>query len=73
MTETHLDYIQIDHKNKIEELSSENHVILVSNLLKLLSLGGDDIGGEINKFFQSILPESKETDILKLMIQGNLK
>ena len=67
MTETHLDYIQIDHKNKIEELSSENHVILVSNLLKLLSLGDDNIGGEINKFFQSILPESKETDILKLI------
>ena len=51
MTETQLDYIQIDHKNKIEELSSENHVILVSNLLKLLSLGDDNIGGEINKFF----------------------
>ena len=68
MAETHLDYIQIDHKNKIEELSSENHIILVSNLLKLLSLGDDNIGGEINKFFQLILPESKETDILKLII-----
>ena len=68
MAETHLDYIQIDHKNKIEELSTENHIILVSNLLKLLSLGDDNVGGEINRVFQAILPESKETDILKLII-----
>ena len=27
--ETELDYIQIDHKNKIEELSSDDHIFLV--------------------------------------------
>ena len=67
--ETHLDYIQIDHKNKIEELSSNDHILLVSELLKTLSISMNDenIGGEINIFFQTILPESKEIDPLKLI------
>lgn len=66
--ESHLDYIQIDHKNKIEELSTDEHIIVVSNLLKSFSLMEDNIGGEINRVFQGILPESKETDPLKLII-----
>lgn len=67
--ETELDYIQIDQKNKIEELTNDNHIILVSRLLKILNSNDDDnLGGEINKVFQSILPESKENDLLKLNI-----
>ena len=71
--EMHLDYIQIDHKNKIEELSSDSHIILVSNLLKYLSKVNDNVGGEINRVFQSILPETKETEPLKLMMSVSLK
>ena len=71
--ESHLDYIQIDHKNKIEELSTDEHIIVVSNLLKSFSLMEDNIGGEINKVFQSILPESKETDPFKLIISISAK
>ena len=71
--EMHLDYIQIDHKNKIEELSSDAHIILVSNLLKYLSKVNDNVGGEINRVFQSILPETKETEPLKLMMSVSLK
>ena len=67
--ETELDYIQIDQKNKIEELTNDNHIILVSRLLKILNSNDDDnLGGEINKVFQSILPESKENDLFKLNI-----
>ena len=71
--ESHLEYIQIDHKNKVEELSSEDHIILVSNLLKSLNKIEDNIGGEINKVFQNILQETKETDPLKLMINLSSK
>ena len=71
--ETELDYIHIDHKNKIEELSNDNHILLVSKLLKKLSLNDNNIGGEINKVFQGILPESKETDPLKLIISISTK
>ena len=65
--EFHLEYIQIDHKNKVEELSSEDHIILVSNLLKSLNKNEDNIGGDINKVFQNIIQETKETDPLKLL------
>ena len=73
--ETHLDYIQIDHKNKIEELSRDDHIILVSELLKNLSISMNDeiIGGEINRVFINILPESKEIDPLKLIISISSK
>ena len=71
--ETELDYIQIDHKNKIEELSSDDHIFLVSKLLKKLNVNNDNIGGELNKIFQGILPESKEVDILKLIISISMK
>ena len=71
--ETELDYIQIDHKNKIEELSPDDHIFLVSKLLKKLSKNDINIGGDINKVFQSILPESKETDPLKLILSISSK
>ena len=71
--ETELDYIQIDHKNKIEELSPDDHILLVSQLLKKLSKNDNNMGGEINKVFQNILPESKDTDPLKLIISISAK
>jgi hypothetical protein len=62
-----LEYIRISHKNLIEELSSEEHIKEVYNALKNLSLTEEDVGGEINKFFQLFLQENKEADILKLL------
>lgn len=62
-----LEYIRISHKNLIEELSSEEHIKEVSNVLKNLSLVEEDVGGEINKLFQTFLQDNKETDILKLL------
>ena len=63
-----LEYIQINHKNKIEELSSENHITESMNLLNSLTLAEENIGGEINKFFLHVLPENKEGDALKVII-----
>ena len=71
--ETELDYIQIDHKNKIEELSSDDHIFLVSKLLKKLNVNNDNIEVELNRVFQGILPEGKETNILKLIISISMK
>ena len=60
-------YIQINHKNKIEELSFESHVSEATNLINLLKFYEEDIGGEINKFFTSVLPENKEADPFKVI------
>ena len=38
------------------------------NLTNSLQLGEQNIGFEINKFFQYILPENKEGDLLKVNI-----
>ena len=62
-----LEYIQINHKNKIEELSFESHVDGAGNLLNLLRFCEEDIGGDINKFFLNILPENKEADPFKVI------
>lgn len=62
-----LEYIQINHKNKIEELSFESHVNGAGNLLNLLRFCEEDIGGDINKFFLNILPENKEADPFKVI------
>ena len=62
-----LEYIQINHKNKIEELSQESHITESMNLLNSLTLAEENIGGEINKFFQNILPENKEGETLKVL------
>ena len=68
-----LEYIKIDHKNKIEELPEEKHYNEAGELLKRFPLMEDNIGGEINKLFQGILPESKEPDILKLITAISVK
>ena len=68
-----LEYIKIDHKNKIEELSEDIHILEAGDLLKRFRLIEDKIGGEINKLFEAILPESKETDVLKLMTAISVK
>ena len=62
-----LEYIQINHKNKIEELSGESHIKESMNLVNSLTLAEENIGAEINKFFQNILPENKEGETLKVL------
>ena len=62
-----LEYIEINHKNKIEELSAERHITESSNLLNSLTLAEENIGGEINRFFLNILPENKEGEKLKVL------
>ena len=63
-----LEYIQINHKNKIVELSSEMHIFEASSFLNTLTPIEENLGGEINNFFLSVLPENKEGDILKVLI-----
>ena len=64
--DTPLDYIKINQKNIIEELTQDDYILITSNLLKTFSIIEDNIGSDINKFFNILLPESKETDQLKL-------
>ena len=61
-----LQYIKINHKNKIEELVETEYYNELMNLANCLQSGEHDLGGEINKFFQYILPENKEGDVLKV-------
>ena len=61
-----LNYIKIDQKNYIEELSSKEYIALTSSLLKSFSMLEDHIGSEINTFFNLLLPESKENDTFKI-------
>ena len=63
-----LEYIQINRKNKIEELSSDIHITESMNLLNSLTLAEENIGGEINQFFLNVLPENKEGEKLKVLI-----
>ena len=60
-----LDYIKINQKNIIEELTSKDYIAVTSNLLKSFSMIEDHIGAEINKFFNILLPESKNNDQLQ--------
>ena len=62
-----LEYIKIDHKNKIVELSCENHIIEANSFLNSLAFAEENIGGEINKFFLNVLPENKEGEALKVI------
>ena len=64
--DTPLDYIKINQNNIIEELTQDDYILITSNLLKTFSIIEDNIGSDINKFFNILLPESKETDQLKL-------
>ena len=61
-----LNYIKIDQKNYIEELSSKEYIAVTSSLLKSFSMLEDHIGSEINTFFNLLLPESKENDTFKI-------
>ena len=61
-----LDYIKINQKNIIEELTSKEYIAVTSNLLKSFSMIEDHIGAEINTFFNILLPESKCNDQFKI-------
>ena len=65
---TRLQYIKINKKNKIEELEETEYYNEIMNLTNSLEIGEQNIGFEINKFFQYILPENKEGDLLKVNI-----
>ena len=62
-----LEYIQIDHKNKIVELPSEMHITEASFFLNSLTPFEENIGREINNFFLNVLPENKEGEVLKVI------
>ena len=62
-----LEYIQIDHKNKIVELPSEMHITEASFFLNSLTPVEENIGREINNFFLNVLPENKEGEVLKVI------
>ena len=64
--DSQLDYIKINQKNIIEELTESDYISITANLLKTFSIIEDNIGSEINKFFNILTPESKESDQLKL-------
>ena len=65
---TKLQYIKINHKNKLEELKENDYYNELMNLANSVQMGEQNIGFEINKFFQYILPENKEGDLLKVNI-----
>jgi len=65
----YLNYIKINSKNKIEEISPDEQfqqVVLYSNTL--ISESEDNIGKEMNKFFDWVLEENKEGEQLKVCI-----
>ena len=68
LTNTKLKYIKINHKNKIDILEELEYYNELMNLANTLQSGEQNIGVEINKFFQYILPENKEGDLLKVNI-----
>ena len=51
---TNLPYIKIDHKNKIEELKETDYYNEIMTFTNSLQQGEQNIGFEINKFFQYI-------------------
>ena len=68
LTNTKLKYIKINHKNKIDILEDIEYYNDLMTLANTLQSGEEIIGVEINKFFQYILPENKEGDLLKVNI-----
>ena len=71
--ETTLEYIRISHKNNIEELSSDEHIREVSNIINTLSLAKGGVCEEINKYYQTVIPGYKEPDLFKLILSISLK
>ena len=63
-----LQYIKINKKNKIEVFEEMDYHNEIKNLINTMECGEQNIGDEINKFFQYILPENKEGDLLKVNI-----
>ena len=62
-----LEFIQINHKNKIVELPDHMHIMQASSFLIGLTQFEGNLGGEINNFFLSVLPENKEGEIFKVI------
>ena len=62
-----LNYIKIDNTNKIAELEDEMQSQILMDLVNsaITNDKDDNVGQELNKFFIKILPENKESDILK--------
>ena len=67
LSQNDLEFIQINHKNKIVELPDNMHIMQASTFLISLTPFEDNLGGEINNFFLSVLPENKEVEILKVI------
>ena len=68
-----LQYIKINHKNKFEDLDEAEYYKELMNLANSMHFGEQNLGIEINKFFQYILPENKEGDLLKVNIAISYK
>ena len=67
--EDSLNYILINHKNTIEEVDEDTQSKQLVEFANSLAIhDGEDIGKGINKFFNQILPENKEEDVLKINI-----
>ena len=65
----YLNYIKINRSNKIEEVSSEEHIQQLLTFSNALTLENENnIGQEMNKFFNFILNENKEGEPLKVNI-----
>ena len=59
--------ITINHKNAIDLMDDYSRTNETLFLLKTLTVvGQDNIGKEINKFFDRILPENNSSDIFKI-------
>ena len=65
---TKLKYIKINKKNKIEVFEEMEYNNEKKNSINTMEFGEQNMGIEINKFFQYILPENKEGDLLKVNI-----
>ena len=65
----YLNFLKINHKNKIEEVNSEEHIQQLITFSKTLTVENENnIGQEMNKFFNLILNENKEGEALKVNI-----
>ena len=64
---TCLEYIKINDKKNLEILGEEMENQILMDLVNSISVDKEDnIGQELNKFFIQILPENKESDLLKV-------
>ena len=65
----YLNFIKINSKNKIEEEGSEEHIQQLIIFSKTITIENENnIGQEMNKFFNLILNENKEGEALKVNI-----